>query len=464
MSMVYTTPRSSLPVHKKRREGVVKKDYSLELTHWGLGRFQNRARKTIEGALERKRISPRAISSFIPTELLRDRERFSVVITLIYGFLASQQIIVTADKEALDDYGTESEILKQEKERTQFRKKSSNRPRLREDIVTENLPEDTVFLDDEHLFGYTTPNSYFVRLKWIPLLTAEQEQELGMQIAEGDIRARDKLITHNLRLVVWVARRYVGWKQMELDDLIQEGNLGLLTAAEKYNWQRGRFTTYAMWWIRQAITRAIADQRTTIRIPVHVREVESKIYANSIELSNELGREPTVEEIAQRTNIPAEKIEWIRDIVHSTNSVSLDAEIDSHSSKKDRDGGSLEELVYESESELIGPALYLEAKEELALARQKVTELLDIVTFKLGLSERNRAIFKHFYGFDRTGKRHTLQAVGMRFHVSRERIRQIVASIWRTATEYGLDMDHDLLRSEMTRIRELERFTAAAVS
>lgn len=446
---------------QSRRE-VFMESYELvvPIEKMGLGKFQNRAQRVLEAASTHGRISPRAIASFIPREVTRDRERFSVVITLVYAFLASRQVIVTPDSQAVSDYEQEATIL--EKERTKFRKRSSNNTSTSRDNFTfKEVPEDLSFLDDDQLFGYTVPSSYFIKLKWIPLLTQEQEQELGKGILAGDIYARDKLVEHNLRLVVWVARRYSGYCEMELDDLVQEGNIGLITAAEKYNCEVGRFTTYAIWWIRQAITRAIADKQSNIRVPVHAREFESKVRRTFRTLEGELNREPTIEEIADRISISSEKVAWILGATTAAKTISLDAEVQDHSSKVE-EGSSLGALL--SDACTIGPDLYTEAQEELAFARERVSELLNTITTKLDLSERNRSIFKDFYGFDRSGKRKTFERVGLQFQLTRERVRQIIASIWHKTSEQGLDMDHKLLRAEMSRIVELEKFVTAAVA
>ena len=251
---------------------------------------------------------------------------------------------------------------------------------------------------------------YLKEIGKVPLLTAEEEVELAIRIENGDEAAKDRLNEANLRLVVSIAKRYVG-KGMQFLDLIQEGNLGLLKAVEKFDYRKGyKFSTYATWWIRQAITRAIADQARTIRIPVHMVETIHKLGRVSRQLSQELGKDPTPEQIAQEMNMPVDKVREIMKI--------------------SQDPVSLETPVGEEEDSHIGDFIPDEdapAPSESAAAillREQLMEVLETLT------PREQKVLKLRFGLD-DGCQRTLEEVGREFHVTRERIRQIEAKALR---------------------------------
>lgn len=251
---------------------------------------------------------------------------------------------------------------------------------------------------------------YLKEIGKVPLLTAEEEVELAIRIEKGDVTAKDRLNEANLRLVVSIAKRYVG-KGMQFLDLIQEGNLGLLKAVEKFDYRKGyKFSTYATWWIRQAITRAIADQARTIRIPVHMVETIHKLGRVSRKLSQELGKEPTPEQIADEMNMPVDKVREIMKI--------------------SQDPVSLETPVGEEEDSHIGdfiPDDDAPAPSESAAAillREQLMEVLETLT------PREQKVLRLRFGLD-DGCQRTLEEVGKEFHVTRERIRQIEAKALR---------------------------------
>ena len=251
---------------------------------------------------------------------------------------------------------------------------------------------------------------YLKEIGKVPLLTAEEEVELAIRIEHGDEAAKDRLNEANLRLVVSIAKRYVG-KGMQFLDLIQEGNLGLLKAVEKFDYRKGyKFSTYATWWIRQAITRAIADQARTIRIPVHMVETIHKLGRVSRQLSQELGKDPTPEQIAQEMNMPVDKVREIMKI--------------------SQDPVSLETPVGEEEDSHIGdfiPDDDAPAPSESAAAillREQLMEVLETLT------PREQKVLRLRFGLD-DGCQRTLEEVGKEFHVTRERIRQIEAKALR---------------------------------
>ena len=251
---------------------------------------------------------------------------------------------------------------------------------------------------------------YLKEIGKVPLLSAEEEVELAKRMELGDQEAKNKLAEANLRLVVSIAKRYVGRGMLFLD-LIQEGNLGLIKAVEKFDYRKGyKFSTYATWWIRQAITRAIADQARTIRIPVHMVETINKLIRISRQLLQELGREPTPEEIAIEMEMPVEKVREILKI--SQEPVSLETPIgeeeDSH----------LGDFIQDDQVPVPADAAAFE------LLKEQLNEVLDTLT------EREQKVLRLRFGLD-DGKARTLEEVGRQFNVTRERIRQIEAKALR---------------------------------
>lgn len=251
---------------------------------------------------------------------------------------------------------------------------------------------------------------YLREIGKIPLLSAEEEMELARRIIEGDKKAKDKMAEANMRLVVSIAKRYSG-RGLDFLDLIQEGNTGLLRAVEKFDPDKGfKFSTYATWWIRQAITRAIADQARTIRIPVHMVETINKLLRTQRRMTQELNREPTIEELAKELEMEPEKVEYVMKIKQDISS--LDAGVG-------RDGDDEGESVlgdFIEDEGTISP----EESASNQLLKEQVKDLLGT------LSDREQKIVRMRFGLD-SGKSHTLEEVGQEFAVTRERIRQIEA-------------------------------------
>jgi RNA polymerase primary sigma factor len=247
---------------------------------------------------------------------------------------------------------------------------------------------------------------YLREIGRVPLLTADEEVSLAKRIAAGDRVAKKKLAEANLRLVVSIAKKYIG-RGLSLLDLIQEGNTGLLRAVEKFDYKRGyKFSTYATWWIRQAITRAIADHARTIRIPVHMVETINKMIRIQRQMVQELGREPTIDEIAKEMHTTKDKVEHIMKISQET--------------------VSLESPVGEEEDSKLGD--FIEDKESLSPQEMTVRSLMkgDLGVFLKHLTPREQKILKMRFGLE-DGRTHTLEEVGKEFGVTRERIRQIEA-------------------------------------
>ena len=277
--------------------------------------------------------------------------------------------------------------------------------------------EDEEELNDEELVGsYTDDISddsvrmYLREIGKIPLLTLEEESDLSKKAMAGDRKAKDRMAEANMRLVVSIAKRYSG-RGLDLLDLIQEGNTGLLRAVDKFDPEKGfKFSTYATWWIRQAITRAIADQARTIRIPVHMVETINKLMRTQRRLTQELNRDPTNEELAKEMDMEVEKIEHIMKIKQDI--TSLDAGI----GRDDNDGEESTLGDFIEDEDTASP----EESASSQLLKEQVREILG------SLSDRERKILEMRFGLNGT-KSHTLEEVGLEFAVTRERIRQIEA-------------------------------------
>ena len=280
-------------------------------------------------------------------------------------------------------------------------------------VVEAPKPEE---LTDEELLGSNSAKvndpvrMYLKEIGVVPLLSNEEEKELAIAVENGDLEAKQRLAEANLRLVVSIAKRYVG-RGMQFLDLIQEGNMGLMKAVDKFDYSKGfKFSTYATWWIRQAITRAIADQARTIRIPVHMVETINKLVREQRNLLQELGQDPTPEQIAERMDMTPDKVREILKIAQEP--VSLETPIgeedDSHL------GDCIEDEVIEN------PVDYTTR----VVLREQLDEVLDTLT------DREENVLRLRFGLD-DGKMRTLEDVGKVFNVTRERIRQIEAKALR---------------------------------
>lgn len=313
-------------------------------------------------------------------EVFKDLNLSVSQIDNLYDYLESKDIVVLDNADEDDDELDEDDGIK-----------------LDNTSVNEAMTDDPVKL-------------YLTEIGKYPLLTAEEEVSIAKRIEEGDLTANMELAQSNLRLVVSIAKKYIG-RGMAFLDLIQEGNLGLMKAVEKFDYTKGfKFSTYATWWIRQAITRSISDQSRTIRIPVHMSEVINKTYRVSRNLLQELGREPTEEEIAEEMDLPVEKVREVRKI--SSDPISLDTPIG------EEDDSHLGDFIHDET--IVGPE---EAASYTALQEQ-IDKLLDTLT------DREKRVLILRFGLE-NGKTHTLEEVGQEFNVTRERIRQIEAKALR---------------------------------
>ena len=277
----------------------------------------------------------------------------------------------------------------------------------KESVIAEEVKAEALDLSAPKGVSIDDPvRMYLKEIGKIPLLSPEEESELARRMDEGDETVKQLLVEANLRLVVSIAKRYVGRGMLFLD-LIQEGNLGLIKAVEKFDYKKGfKFSTYATWWIRQAITRAIADQARTIRIPVHMVETINKLIRISRQLMQELGRDPSPEELAQKMEMPVEKVREIQKI--SQEPVSLETPIgeeeDSH----------LGDFIPDEDAPAPAEAA------AYSLLKEQLDEVL------MSLNEREQKVLRLRFGLE-DGRARTLEEVGKEFEVTRERIRQIEA-------------------------------------
>lgn len=279
-----------------------------------------------------------------------------------------------------------------------------------EDLEEEDTAEDVLnsgqYLDD---ISDDSVRLHLREIGKIPLLSAEEELALAQRVVAGEKRAKDKMAEANMRLVVSIAKRYSG-RGLDFLDLIQEGHTGLLRAVEKFDPDKGfKFSTYATWWIRQAITRAIADQARTIRIPVHMVETINKLLRTQRRMTQELNREPSTEELAKELEMEPEKVEYVMKIKQDISS--LDAGVG-------RDG--------DDEDSVLGD--FIEDEDSITPEESAASQLLkeQVQAVLSTLSDREQKIVRMRFGLD-GGKSHTLEEVGQEFAVTRERIRQIEA-------------------------------------
>ena len=275
----------------------------------------------------------------------------------------------------------------------------------------EELSDEELAITAENVdsFADDSVRLYLREIGKIPLLTPEEEADLAQRIVKGDKKAKDKMVEANMRLVVSIAKRY-GGRGLDFLDLIQEGNTGLLRAVEKFDPDKGfKFSTYATWWVRQAITRAIADQARTIRIPVHMVETINKVLRTTRKLTSELNREPTNEEIAKELDMEPEKVDYVMRIKQDI--ASLDASIGREGDDEDSVLGDFVE-----DEERVSP----EESAANQILKEQLSEIISTLT------DREQKIIRLRFGIG-GGRPHTLEEVGAEFDVTRERIRQIEA-------------------------------------
>ena len=350
-------------------------------------RFQEQLKELLQFAKQKKNVleSQEIVDFFKDIELDKDK------LEKIYEFLEKQGIDILRFQEESED---DKLILESD------------------DMELENEDElENIDLSVSDAIGIDDPvRMYLKEIGKVPLLSMEEEVELARCMNEGDEEAKKQLAEANLRLVVSIAKRYVG-RGMQFLDLIQEGNLGLIKAVEKFDYTKGyKFSTYATWWIRQAITRAIADQARTIRIPVHMVETINRLLRAQRQLVQDLGREPTLEELSEYMELPLARVREIQKI--SQEPVSLETPIG------EEDDSHLGDFIQDDNMPVPVDAA------AFTLLREQLTEVMS------SLTEREQKVLRLRFGLD-DGRSRTLEEVGKEFDVTRERIRQIEAKALR---------------------------------
>ena len=387
--------KTSKKVNNKKRKDETVEELKEEIKE--IAEIENEKEKSEEKDPQKEKIKQEKVNNL----LKKAKENGQIT----YGDLASQLNDVSPDQidsvfDAFEEIGVD--LLPDDFEDEPDIEDLKEVEDLKLDEITETN-YDGVNVDDP-------VRMYLREIGKIPLLTFEEELDLAKRILEGDEEAKQKLAESNLRLVVSIAKKYVGRGMLFLD-LIQEGNMGLIKAVEKFDYTKGfKFSTYATWWIRQAITRAIADQARTIRIPVHMVETINKLIRTSRHLLQQFGREPTPEEIAAEMEIPVEKVAEIQKIAQDP--VSLETPIG------EEDDSHLGDFIQDDDS----PAPHDAAS--YMLLREQLEEVMNTLT------PREAKVLKLRFGLE-DGKSRTLEEVGSQFNVTRERIRQIEAKALR---------------------------------
>ena len=377
-------------------------------------------KKTQEKAEEGKKATP--VAEMTPEERAAAEAKFLERVRGLITVARKKKNIL--EYQEVNDYFADMKLNEEQFDRLLELLEQSGVDVLRITGEEDDIPDEELLLSDEdevdmENIDLSVPDGvsiedpvrmYLKEIGKVPLLSADEESELAQRMEEGDEDAKKRLAEANLRLVVSIAKRYVGRGMLFLD-LIQEGNLGLIKAVEKFDYRKGyKFSTYATWWIRQAITRAIADQARTIRIPVHMVETINKLIRVSRQLLQELGREPAPEEIAEEMNMPVERVREILKI--SQEPVSLETPIgeeeDSH----------LGDFIQDDNVPVPADAA------AFSLLKEQLNEVLGTLT------EREQKVLRLRFGLD-DGRARTLEEVGKEFNVTRERIRQIEAKALR---------------------------------
>ena len=379
-------------------------------------------KKTQEKADETKKTTNQNEAEMTPEERAAAEAKFLERVRGLIGVARKKKNIL--EYQEISDYFADLQLNEDQFDKLLELLEQSNVDVLRITEDDDDIPDEEIILSEEEevdmeSIDLSVPDGisiedpvrmYLKEIGKVPLLSAEEEIDLAQRMEVGDEEAKKRLAEANLRLVVSIAKRYVGRGMLFLD-LIQEGNLGLIKAVEKFDYTKGyKFSTYATWWIRQAITRAIADQARTIRIPVHMVETINKLVRVSRQLVQELGREPTPEELAKELNMPVDKVREISKI--SQEPVSLETPIGEEEDSHLGDFIPDEDAPAPSEA-----ASFVLLKEQLGAVLET-------------LSEREAKVLRLRFGLD-DGRARTLEEVGKEFDVTRERIRQIEAKALR---------------------------------
>lgn len=404
------------------------------------------APKVISQAVAKGYITPRDVARLLPERLIEKSQEIDQLIQWLIGFLRSLGVLVMPNEmaEKLSESGLNA---------------TSNEDGGRRQSYLEKLADD-VHSDVASRYGdasFAVLSMYLRGVRKLPVMPHEEIAKLARYCREGNFGARNKIVEHNLRLALMIARRYRGKVRDNLGsgldylDLIQEGNIGLLIAAERFDERKGfRFSTYARWWIRANVTRAIENDGQLIRIPVHAQLEYGKIMAVSERLVETLGREPTIVEISRAAEMSADEVEKILRMRRIT-TVSLDDLV----YDGDDESETFAEIVPDHETPT--PELLLQVKEELRSARQAIQKLATKLWY---IKERDAAVLRMRYGLDGSFEPKTLEEVGQHFSLTRERVRQIVEVVWAKLQEMGVERDEVWLGKQLHRILELQELAS----
>ena len=474
--------------------------FLAELTERSL---QSKTLRILEAAKRRGHITTSEIAELLPARVIKDRGLLSFFVTQLGDYLQQAKLGVSNSADVLEFRSKQSDadegVVSTTLERTgrtllrdgRSKKKSSvvlRAPQPTEALESaedgesaledkepdaaelSSLEEEGVSIpftegeeqDLRSLYLFDIASQYYKGIGRYRLLTAEEERELGRRIiTENDLDARNELVCHNLRLVVSIARRYLGRSAFfDLPDLIQEGNTGLIKAAEKFDYTLGyRFSTYATWWIRQSITRALADLALTIRLPVHLIEFRSKVLAAAEKIAGKNKNFPSPEAIAQHLGASLESVRNVLRAMYLNSPISLSQHVDTEA---DRGGeaSTFQDLVVDENA--ADPSILIEAREELVASYRNLEVILKAVKELPGNPKRNMTIFKDMHGFNKEGEKKTLEEVGQEFGVTRERIRQLLEVIFVELARRGIQVDREALKQYLWRIQELEKLTSTS--
>ena len=387
-----------------------KDNYAVDEIHGNTNAYPSKIEEIVNSIIDTAKLVGNEVTYTEINAIIADMNFDKEVVEDIYDMVESKNVTIVETREPtevqLEDDVDDDEILEME-ENDDFDEEEDEK---KSGVIIKSSGEIEVSDAAKNIPTDDPVRMYFKEIGKVPLLTAEEERELAIRIEQGDEEAKKKLCESNLRLVVSIARRYLN-RGLSFLDLIQEGNLGLIKAVEKFDYTKGyKFSTYATWWIRQAITRSIADQARTIRIPVHMVETINKLIRVSRQLLQEYGREPTSEEIAREMGITVEKVREIKKI--SQDPVSLETPIG-----EEEDSHLGDFIPDEDIPSPVDAASY-------SMLQTQLREVLDT------LSEREKKVLILRFGLD-DGRPRTLEEVGREFNVTRERIRQIEAKALR---------------------------------
>lgn len=431
------------------------------------GELNPNAAEVIEAAIQKGSINSGTLAAILPASVTSNQKKLKVLIGNLSGVfrkigvtivVGKSEVVTPIDSETLSLPMTNSEkkLFDLDSSRTDIGSESwgvlepgpvidmsveTNEP----DIPLEELQIDVT--DSRNWFSF-----YLRIIRQYPLLTPAQELELGTKAFAGDVAARNTLALHNTRLALSIARKYIN-RGVNFEDLVQEGNLGLLRAAEQYDPKQGRFTTYATWWVRQYITRYIEDNKSDIRYPVHLQLERQKLKKIEEALVSELGRLPTLEEIQTKArHLPSldQVLAMIKDTV-----IHLDAPSNLTSHGATFDGKAVHEFI--ADKVVASGHLHLDAKEQLHHSAGLIRGLVVCVKELFDISDDCKKRFLMYYGLDGHTEGQTLEDVGKVYGVTREAIRHSVVDVWEAVKERGNEFDDKVLTRELHKIYELEK-------